>query len=103
LVHCPDSDVQQWRGSVALSQRSRSQNNGVLQMKSKGLMVVWALVAVLSSGCEQNKSPIDKAVDGTKDALNMREHEKLKDAGEDAPKAVQDAADGVKDAVNGKD
>ena len=72
-------------------------------MKSRVLMIVCTLVvALFSNGCDR-KSPVDKTVDSTKDALNMRDHEKFKDAGEDAKKAVQNAADGVKDAANGKD
>jgi len=65
------------------------------------VLIVAALSAVLlASGCEK-KSPVDKAVDSTKDALNMRDHEKLKDAAEDAKSAVDNAAQGVKDAAKG--
>lgn len=70
-------------------------------MRASGVLIVAALSAVLlASGCEK-KSPVDKAVDSTKDALNMRDHEKLKDAGEDAKSAVDNAAQGVKDAAKG--
>jgi hypothetical protein len=58
--------------------------------------------ALLASSCARNESSVDKAVESTKDALDMRDHEKLKDAGEDVQDAVNDAAEGVKDAVNGK-
>jgi hypothetical protein len=71
-------------------------------MKVSGVFVIAALSAVLmASGCEK-KSPVDKAVDSTKDALNMREHEKMKDAAEDAKSAVDNAAEGVKDAAKGE-
>ncbi len=55
----------------------------------------------MASGCEK-KSPVDKAVDSTKDALNMRDHENMKDAAEDAKSAVDNAAEGVKDAAKGE-
>lgn len=67
-----------------------------------------ALFAVLSLGlgmaaCEKKEpTPVEKATDGAKDALNMRDNEKLKDAGEDAADAVDNAAEGVKDAVKGE-
>ncbi len=71
-------------------------------MKATAVLMVAALSAVLlASGCEK-KSPVDKAVDTTKDALNVRDHEKLKDAAEDAKSAVDNAAEGVKDAANGE-
>jgi hypothetical protein len=71
-------------------------------MKATAVLMVAALSAVLlASGCEK-KSPVDKAVDTTKDALNVRDHEKLKDAAEDAKSAVDNAAEGVKDAAKGE-
>ena len=59
-----------------------------------------ALATLLSAGCAQeHKDPIDRAVDNTKDALDIRDHEKLKDAAESAGDAAKDAAAGVKDAA----
>ena len=72
-------------------------------MRVTGLIVVGVLAAALSaSGCAKKESTVDKAVDSTKDALNMRDHEKLRDAGEDAKDAVENAAEGVKDAAKGE-
>ena len=72
-------------------------------MKVTGAFVVTLLAAaLLTSGCAKKESAVDKAVDSTKDALDMRDHEKLKDAGEDAKKAIDDTAAGVKDAADGK-
>jgi hypothetical protein len=71
-------------------------------MKVTGMLVVAVLASTLfAAGCEK-KSPVDKAIDSTKDALDMRDHEKLKDAGEDAKQAIDEAADGVKDAAHGQ-
>jgi PBP1b-binding outer membrane lipoprotein LpoB len=70
---------------------------------TKPLSAAFLILALLASGCaKEEKGPIDSAVDKTKDALDLRDHEKLKDAGEDVKAAVQDAKDGVKDAVDGK-
>lgn len=51
------------------------------------------------AACGKEESTLDKAKDSVGDALNLREHEKLKDAAEDAKAAVQDAAAGVKEEV----
>ena len=71
-------------------------------MRIPGVLLVAMLsVAVLGvSGCEE-KTPAEKAVDGTKDAMDMREHEKMKDAAEDAKDAVDNAAECVKDETQG--
>jgi hypothetical protein len=51
-------------------------------------------------GCEKKeKSRAEKVEDGAKDALGLREHEKLKDAGEDAKDALEDARDAAKEEV----
>ncbi len=68
-------------------------------MKGKGLLVASMLAVLMAAGCEQKQTPVEKA----KDALNMRDHEKLKDAGEDATDAVHNAVEGVKDAAEGRD
>lgn len=67
-------------------------------MKLTPLFVTILLVAGLPmAGCQDNKTPAASAVESTKDALDMREHEKLKDAGEDMKDAIDNAAEGVKD------
>jgi hypothetical protein len=71
-------------------------------MRISSLLIASVMSAVLlAGGCAKKETPAEHAVDKTKDALNMREHEKLKDAGEDAKKAADEAADGVKDAAHG--
>jgi len=70
-------------------------------MKVTGTLVVAVLASALfAAGCQKKESTVDKAIDGTKDALDIRDHEKLKDAGEDAKDAMNEAADGVKDAAH---
>jgi len=68
---------------------------------SRIFVALMLSTAVLTSGCAKKESSVEKAVESTKDALDIREHEKLKDAGEDVKDAVNDAAEGVKDAANG--
>ena len=48
----------------------------------------------------KEKSTVEKMTDSAKDALNVREHEKLKDAGEDVQDAVKDAGDAVKEETD---
>lgn len=67
---------------------------------SRAFVVAALTCALLASGC-QKETPVEGAVDSAKDALDMREHEKLKDAGEEAKEAIDDAVEGVKDAVEG--
>ncbi len=50
---------------------------------SHAMLAAASSLLLFAGGCAKEKSPLDKAVDGTKDALNIRDHEKLKDAGED--------------------
>jgi hypothetical protein len=72
-------------------------------MKLSNLILAAALsTCVLAGGCAKKETPVEKAVDGTKDALDIRDHEKLKDGAEDARDAVKDTAEGVKDAAKGE-
>jgi hypothetical protein len=45
----------------------------------------------------EEKSGVEEVGDKAKDALGMREHEKLKDAGEDVRDAAKDAGAAVKE------
>ena len=63
-------------------------------------LLVAALLGLASPllACpSKQKSEVEKLSDKAKDALDMREHEKLKDAGEDARDAVKDAATAVEE------
>lgn len=72
-------------------------------MKVTGLFALTVLmIALLGAGCGKEETPVEKAVEGTKDALDLREHEKLKDAGEDAVDAIDNAAEGIKAETDGK-
>jgi hypothetical protein len=67
-------------------------------MKLSTFLTVMVVVSALPiAGCQDNKTPAASAVESTKDALDIREHEKLKDAGEDMKDALDNAAQGVKD------
>jgi altronate dehydratase len=61
------------------------------------------LVAVLSLGLglsackKKDENAAEKMEEGVKDALDVREHEKLKDAAEEATDAAKDAAEGIKE------
>jgi hypothetical protein len=67
------------------------------------LLTTSMIAAMMLGACQkQNQGPLDKAVENTKDALDVRDHEKLKDAGENVSDAAKDLKQGVKDAVDGK-
>ena len=72
-------------------------------MKASKIFAITAMLAMLSvAGCGKKETPVEKAVESTKDALDMREHEKLKDAGENAKDAIDDTVKGIKDETGSK-
>lgn len=68
----------------------------------KLLAAATMTLAFAIAGCDRNDTPTERAIEGTKDALDMREHEKLKDAGEDAADAMENAAEGIRDETDGR-
>lgn len=75
-------------------------------MKPTPLIVTLSLALLAGACAKQNDTPLESAVDNTKDALDVRDHEAIKDAGEDvqaaaanAGEAAHDAAVELKDAV----
>lgn len=66
---------------------------------SKAVLLTALLIgaSVSMAACSKEETPVEKAGDKVGDALNMRDHEKLKDAGEDAKDAAGNAVEGVKD------
>lgn len=71
-----------------------------LNSSKAALLAALMMGASLSmTACSKEQTPAEKAADSVGDALNMRDHEKLKDAAEDAKSAASDAAQGVKDEV----
>ena len=70
-------------------------------MKMTHLLIAAAVSSVLlAAGCAKKEGALDKAVDNTKDALDIRDHEKAKDAAEDVRDATKDAAHDVKNAAS---
>jgi hypothetical protein len=70
-----------------------------MYIKNLGLALLVATLGLGAglSGCEKHDDPGEKASESVKDALNMRDNEKLKDAGEDMKDAAKDAGDAVKE------
>jgi gas vesicle protein len=68
---------------------------------SRSVMPLLAMLLVGLSvplvACE--KSGSEKVADKAKDALDMRDHEQLRDAGEEVRDALDDAGQAVKDEV----
>ena len=72
-------------------------------MNASRIFTVAAIITLLSlAGCGKQETPVANAVESTKDALDMREHEKLKDAGENAKDAIDDTIEGIKDEAGTK-
>lgn len=70
-------------------------------MNRSGLLLITALsFALLAGACaKKNDNPIESAVDHTKDALDARPHEAIRDAAEDVKAAAEDAGHAAKDAA----
>ena len=64
-------------------------------MKTTPILLVCASLALLAA-CGKNETPVEAAVEGTRDALDLREHEEIRDAAEDMRDALEDAAEGAK-------
>ncbi len=69
---------------------------------SKMLFISVFAVVLLMTACDRHETPVEKAVENTKDALDLREHEKLKDAAENTKDALDDAVEGIKDETKGE-
>jgi hypothetical protein len=69
----------------------------------KSLTVIASVticVAVLTAACARKEGgALERAAESTKDALDLRDNEKLKDAAESAGDAVKEAGEGIKDAA----
>lgn len=62
------------------------------------MTILLGLASPALLACE--KSGSEKVVDQAKDALDMREHEGLKDAGEDVQDAVEDAGSAIQEEAD---
>jgi hypothetical protein len=90
-----------WESQTVDRFRRAIRNKDYIMRISAAVVVTVLSAVLLASGCAKHDSPAEKAVESAKDALDIREHEKLKDAGEEAKDAINDAVDGVKDAADG--
>lgn len=63
------------------------------------LLLIAALGATTVACKKEEPTAVEKLENNVKDGLDMRENEKLKDAGENAADAVKDAGEAAKDAV----
>lgn len=70
-----------------------------MNMKHAALLAVLSLGLGLTACQKKEESTMEKASENVQDALGTRDHEELKDAGEDAKDAVEGAVDGVKEEV----
>lgn len=63
------------------------------------LLLIGVLGATTVACKKEEPSAVEKLENNVKDGLDMRENEKLKDAGENAADAVKDAGEAAKEAV----
>lgn len=61
------------------------------------LMVALLGASSLFAACGKKESPAEQAIENVKDGLNVRDNEKLKDAGEDMKSGMENAGEAVKD------
>jgi len=61
---------------------------------------LFGLAMPLMACPSKPKSAVEKLTDDAKDALNVREHEKLKDAAEDVQDAAKDAGAAAKEETD---
>lgn len=60
-------------------------------------MVALIGASSLFAACGKKESPAESAIESVKDGLDMRENEKLKDAGEDIKSGVENAGEAVQE------
>lgn len=63
------------------------------------LLLIAALGSTTVACKKEEPTAVEKLSENVKDGLDMRDNEKLKDAGENAADAVKDAGEAAKDAV----
>lgn len=69
-----------------------------MNTKTTRVVLIAAMLGLSAGfvGCKkQEETPIEKMQDGIGDALNTRDNEELKDAGEDAKDAMENAGDAI--------
>lgn len=70
-----------------------------MNIRNAALLAVLSLGLGLSACQKKDEGAVEKAVDAVGDATNTRDHESLKDAGEDAKDALENAGEAAKEAV----
>lgn len=68
--------------------------------KNLAVLLMIAALGVTTTACKKEEpSAMEQLEDKVKDGLDMREHEKLKDAGESAADALESAGEAAKEAA----
>mgnify|MGYP003417013499 FL=1 len=65
----------------------------------KYYLLLMMSVFLMLSACDQTRSPAEKVIDNTNDALDRRPNEKMRDAAEDASDGVKGAGKNIKEAI----
>ncbi|ROH93151.1 hypothetical protein ED208_01055 [Stagnimonas aquatica] len=68
--------------------------------KNIALLLLIAALGATTTACKKEEpSAVEQLEDKVKDGLDLRENEKLKDAGESAADAIKEAGEAAKEAV----
>jgi hypothetical protein len=71
-----------------------------MKIRNAAILAILSLGVAMTACKKKDDGPMESAADAIGDATDSRDHEKLKDAGEDLKDAAHDAKEEVKDATN---
>jgi hypothetical protein len=71
-----------------------------MKIRNALILAVLSLGLSMTACKKKDDGPMENAADAIGDATDSRDHEKLKDAGEDLKDAAHDAKEDVKDATH---
>ncbi len=72
-------------------------NGSTLKLRTLVIASMLGLGVSLAACEKKEESPIEKVTESVKDGLDMRENEKMKDAGENAADAFKDAGEAIEE------
>ena len=73
--------------------------NKKLDLRTVLVASMLGLGLSLAACSKKEENPIESATESVKDGLNMRDNEKIKDAGEDVKSAVENTGEAIEEKV----
>ncbi|HEY0975043.1 MAG TPA: hypothetical protein VGE57_11160 [Solimonas sp.] len=74
-------------------------NGSNLNLRAVALASMLGLGLALTACKKEEETPMERATEAVKDGLNVRDNEKLKDAGEDAKDAMENVGEAIEEKV----